>query len=91
VRRLRQRSPLRDVPERPVKLAIRRGTEGDPEVRQLTPLSAELLNLCAENLTVSEMAAEFRQRKLEVSGVSADKLCLAGIEILRQQRRIALG
>jgi radical SAM superfamily enzyme YgiQ (UPF0313 family) len=90
VRRLRQRSPLRDLPERPVKLAIRRGTEGDPEVRQLTPLSAELLNLCAENLTVSEIAAEFRQRKLEVSGVSADKLCLAGIEILRQQRLIAL-
>ncbi len=90
VRRLRQRSPLSDLPEKPVKLAIRRGTEGDPEVRQLTALSVELLALCEQGFTVQEMAGEFRLRGLEVAGVSADKLCLAGIEILRQQRLIAL-
>lgn len=90
VRRLRQRSPLHDIPVRQVKLAIRRTPSGPAEVRQLTPLSAELLGLCEGSLTVEEITAEFRQRKMEVAGVPADKLCLAGIEILRQQRLIAL-
>lgn len=90
VRRLRQRSPLHDIPVRQVKLVIRRTVPGPAEVRQLSPLSAELLALCEGSLTVEEIAAEFRQRKIEVSGVPADKLCLAGIEILRQQRLIAL-
>ena len=89
VRRLRQKSPLHDLPGRPVKLAIRR-TAAEPEVRQLTPLSAELLDLCASGLTVQEMRGEFLLRGIELSGISADKLCLAGIEILRQQRLIAV-
>src|SRR5579859_2094153 len=90
VRRLRQGSPLHDIPERPVKLAIRRTATGPAEVRQLSPLSAELLGLCEGSLTVEEIAAQFRQNKIEVSGVPADKLCLAGLEILRQQRLIGL-
>jgi hypothetical protein len=90
IRRLRQRSPLDDIAEQPVKLAIRRTGTGPAEVRQLTPLSAELLGLCEGGLTVEEIAAQFRERKIEVSGVPADKLCLAGIEILRQQRLIGL-
>jgi radical SAM superfamily enzyme YgiQ (UPF0313 family) len=89
VRRLRQKSPLHDLPGQPVKLAIRR-TAAEPEVRQLTPLSAELLDLCASGMTVKEMRGEFLLRGIELSGISADKLCLAGIEILRQQRLIAL-
>jgi len=89
VRRLRQKSPLHDLPGRPVKLAIRR-TAAEPEVRQLTPLSAELLDLCASGLTVQEMRGEFLLRGIELSGIAADKLCLAGIEILRQQRLIAV-
>ena len=88
VRRLRQRAPLHDVPQRPVKLAIRRTDQGEPEVRQLTPLSAELLRLCTEGLTVQEMRGEFMLRGIEVAGVPPDKLCLAGLEILRQQRLI---
>ena len=90
LRRLRQKSPLNDLPAHPVKLAIRRAPQGPPEVRQLSPLSAELLGLCEGSLTVKEIAAEFLQRKIEVPGVPADKACLAGIEILRQQRLIAL-
>ncbi len=90
VRRLRQKKSLHDIPERPVKLAVRRPPQGQAEIRQLTPLSAELLELCDGNLTVDDITAEFRQRKIEVSGVSADKLCLAGIEMLRQQRLIGL-
>jgi radical SAM superfamily enzyme YgiQ (UPF0313 family) len=89
IRRLRQGSPLHDVPQQPVKLAIRRTREGEPEVRQLTPLSAELLDLCAEGLTVQEMRGEFILRGIELAGISADKLCLAGLEILRQQGLIA--
>jgi hypothetical protein len=41
-------------------------------------------------LTVEEIAARFQQNKIEVSGIPPDKLCLAGIEILRQQLLIAL-
>ena len=90
VRRLRQRSPLHDMPDQPVKLAIRRTATGPADVRQLSPLSAELLGLCEGRLTVEEIAAEFRQSKIEVPGVPADKLCLAGLEILRQERLIGL-
>jgi hypothetical protein len=88
VRRLRQAGPLQDIAEHRVKLAIRRSSEGEPEVRQLTPLSAELLDLCAEGLTVQEMRGEFILRGIEIAGVSGDKICLAGLEILRQQRLI---
>jgi hypothetical protein len=90
IRRLRHGSSLHDVPQQPVKLAIRRTREGEPEVRQLTPLSAELLDLCVEGLTVQEMRGEFILRGIELAGISPDKLCLAGLEILRQQRLIAL-
>jgi radical SAM superfamily enzyme YgiQ (UPF0313 family) len=90
LRRLRQRSPLHDIPVRQVKLAIRRTQSGPSEVRQLSPLSAELLSLCAGSLTVEEIAAEFEQRKIEIPGIPAGRACLAGIEILRQQRLIAL-
>ncbi len=90
VRRLRQRGPLHDIAEKPVKLAIRRTPAGTAEVRQLTPLSAELLDLCEDGLTVQEITGEFLLRNIEIPGVPADKICLAGIEILRQQRLIAL-
>lgn len=90
IQRLRQGSALHDMPQQPVKIAIRRTREGEPEVRQLTPLSAQLLDLCAEGLTVQEMRGEFILRGIEIAGISADKICLAGIEILRQQRLISL-
>jgi radical SAM superfamily enzyme YgiQ (UPF0313 family) len=90
LRRLRQRSPLHDIPGRQVKLAIRRAPAGPAEVRQLTPLSAELLDLCADGFTVQEITGEFLLRNIEVPGVPVGKACLAGIEILRQQRLIAL-
>ncbi len=88
VRRLRQKSPLHDVPDQPVKLAIRRTAPGPAEARQLTPLSAELLGLCEDGLTVQEITAEFLQRKIEVPGVPAELACVAGLEILRRQRLI---
>ncbi len=81
---------MHDIPVRQVKLAIRRTQSGPSEVRQLSPLSAELLGLCAGSLTVQEIAAEFVQRKIEIPGIPAGQACLAGIEILRQQRLIAL-
>ncbi len=90
VRRLRHKGPLHDIPEKPVKLAIRRVPAGEAEVRQLTPLSAELLDLCVDGFTVQEITGEFLLRNIEIPGVSVDKVCLAGIEILRQQRLIAL-
>jgi radical SAM superfamily enzyme YgiQ (UPF0313 family) len=90
VRRLRQKGPLHDIPEKQVKVAIRRSPSGPAEVRQLTPLSAELLDLCADGLTVQEIAGEFVLRNIEIPGIPTYKACLAGIEILRQQRLVAL-
>ena len=90
VRRLKQKVSLNDLHDRPVKVAIRRNTHGAAEVRQLSPLSAELMGLCERSLTVSEIAAQFQERKIEIQGVSADRMCLAGIEILRQQYLVAL-
>jgi radical SAM superfamily enzyme YgiQ (UPF0313 family) len=90
IRRLRHKSPLHDVPSQAVKLAIRRIPAGSAEVRQLTPLSVELLSLCEDGFTVQEMAGEFLLRNIEIPGIPADKACLAGIEILRQQGLIAL-
>jgi radical SAM superfamily enzyme YgiQ (UPF0313 family) len=90
VRRLRHNSPLHDVPSQTVKLAIRRVPAGAAEVRQLTPLSAELLGLCEDGLTVQEITGEFLLRNIEVPGIPVDKVCLAGLEILRQQRLLAL-
>jgi len=90
VRRLRQKSPLHDLPSQPVKLAVRKVPAGSAEVRQLTPLSAELLDLCEDGLTVQEITGEFLLRNIEIPGVPVDKVCLAGLEILRQQRLLAL-
>jgi hypothetical protein len=90
LRRLRQRSPLHDVPGRQVKLAIRSVPAGPAEVRQLTPLSAQLLDLCADGFTVQEITGEFLLRNIEIPGVPVGKACLAGIEILRQQGLVAL-
>jgi len=90
VRRLRQKSPLHDLPSQPVKLAVRNVPAGAAEVRQLTPLSAELLDLCEDGLTVQEITGEFLLRNIEIPGVPVDKVCLAGLEILRQQRLLAL-
>ena len=90
VRRLRKNFPLHDIPEKQVKLAIRTVAPGPAEVRQLTPLSAELLELCEDGYTVQEITGEFLLRNVEIPGVPLGKACLAGIEILRQQRLIAL-
>lgn len=90
VRRLRHKSPLHDVPSQAVKIAIRSVPAGVAEVRQLSPLSVELLELCEDGFTVQEITGEFLLRNIEIPGVPIDKLCLAGIEILRQQRLIAL-
>ena len=90
VQRLQKRSSLHDMPGHPVQLAIRRNPPGPAEVRQLTPLSAELLGFCQGGLTVKEMTEEFQQRKVEIPGVPPEKLCLAGIEMLRRQRLIAI-
>jgi len=90
LRRLVQRRPLHDLPARPVTLAIRRTPSGPAEVRQLSPLSAELLGLCEGGLTFKEITAEFQKRKIELPGIPPDRACLVGIEILRQQRLIAL-
>ena len=90
LRRLQRGGSLEDIREHPVKLAIRRAEPGPVEARQLSPLSVALLNLCEDGLTVGEITAAFRARKIEVQGVPAEKVCLAGIEILRQQRLIGL-
>lgn len=88
VRRLRHKRPLHDLPEQPVKLVIRRIPSALPEVRKLSSLSAELLQLCEEGLTVKEIVAEFLLRNIQLPGIPVEKICLAGIEMLREQHLI---
>jgi hypothetical protein len=49
-----------------------------------------LLDLCEDGFTVQEITGEFLLRNIEIPGVPLGRACLAGIEILRQQRLIAL-
>jgi len=84
VRCLRQKLPLTQVQERPVMLALCRKA-GTIEIRQLSPLSAELLGLCEGSLTVREITEEFLLRNIDVPGVPPDLVCIAGIQLLRQQ------
>ncbi|HEY2915280.1 MAG TPA: radical SAM protein, partial [Candidatus Angelobacter sp.] len=72
VRRLRRKSPLHDVPSKPVKLAIRKVRAAPAEVRQLTPLSAQLLDLCADGFTVQEITGEFVLRNIDIPGIPVD-------------------
>src|SRR5215471_2684231 len=90
VSRLRERKPLDRIPWQPVKLVTCRLAADRAVAWQLSPLSAELLDLCEGNLTLREITAEFEESRLGIPGVPAAQACLAGIEILRQQRLIAL-
>lgn len=86
--RLRHRRELNDLPQTAVTLAFRRTTGKPVELLKLTPLSVELLHLCDGSRTVAEIAAEFLLRNVEFSGIPVEKMCLAAIELLRQQRLI---
>jgi radical SAM superfamily enzyme YgiQ (UPF0313 family) len=90
VSRLRNKRPLENVEPQPVKLVTCRSAAGRLIAWQLSPLSAELLDLCEGNLTLRDIAAEFQQRQIELPGMPAADACLAGIEILRQQQLIFL-
>ena len=90
VSRLRNKRPLENVEPQPVKLVTCRSAAGRLIAWQLSPLSAELLDLCEGNLTLRDIAAEFQHRQIELPGVPAVETCLAGIEILRQQHLIFL-
>ena len=90
IRRLRQKLPMTELPEKPVMLAICRKSTGAMEIHQLSPLSAELLGLCEGRRTVREIFEEFLLRNIDVPGVPPDMVCLAGIEMLRQQRLLTI-
>jgi len=85
LRRLRNSQQLNDLDKKRVTIVIT-----PTEVLQLSPLSAELLHLCEGQNTVREIAEEFFLRGVEVPGVPPDMACLAGIELLRQQRLVTL-
>jgi radical SAM superfamily enzyme YgiQ (UPF0313 family) len=90
VRRLQEKTPLDSLEAQPSTLVVCRLAAERVAAWQLSPLSAELLELCEANLTLREITAEFQERRLGIPGVPPDQACLAGIEILRQQRLIAL-
>jgi radical SAM superfamily enzyme YgiQ (UPF0313 family) len=88
LRRLREKRSLNDVPSSTAMLLIRKNAARQAELIELSPLSAELLALCDGDRTVSEIAAELWLRNIGVAGIPLDKLCTAGIELLRQQRLV---
>jgi len=85
IRRLRDRQELRDVAGKQVTVVITPAA-----VLQLSPLSAELLRMCGGQNTVREITEEFFLRGIEIPGVPPDMACLAGIDLLRQQRLLTL-
>lgn len=85
IRRLRSRLPLVDLREKQVTLVAT-----PAGVLQLSPLSAELLRLCQGRNTIREITEEFLVRGFEIPGVPPDMACLAGIDMLRRQKLIAI-
>lgn len=85
IRRLRNRQELKNVARKQVTVVVTPAA-----VLQLSPLSAELLRMCGGQNTVREITEEFFLRGIEVPGVPPDMACLAGIELLRQQRLVTV-
>jgi radical SAM superfamily enzyme YgiQ (UPF0313 family) len=88
VKSLRTNEGLGNVRERKVTIVFRPGAESGVQVLQLTPLSAQLLQLCDGKRTVEQVIREFALLAPDIDGVPADKAGLAGLMMLREDELI---
>ena len=77
-------------PKKSATIATRQHVDKRLDVVLLSPLSAQLLKLCDGERTVSEIASRFVSPGRAISSIPADKVCVFGLEVLRQQGLIAL-
>jgi len=82
---LRTKSGFQDVTERKVTIVFRPKDPQQTEVWQLAPLSAALMHLCDGKRTVQEIVEEFALLGSDTDGVAAEKACLFGLMLLRQE------
>lgn len=87
---LRQTSPITQVPIRKVTLVTHVNRDQRTEIVQLSPASAQLLDLCKGGRTVREIAQGLPACGFEVAGVPDEKACLFGVEVLRRQGLVEL-
>jgi hypothetical protein len=90
VRCLRRKGDLRRVPRKSATIATRQHVDKRLDVIHLSPLSAQLLKLCDGERTVSEIASRLTSPKGAIADIPKDKVCLFGLEVLRQQGLIAM-
>lgn len=75
--------PLSAIGQTRRRLASRKLPGRWPQVIQLSSLSASLLELCDGRRTVHDIGRRVEALSLGPSGIPADKLCLVGLELLR--------
>jgi hypothetical protein len=90
IRCLRRKGDLRRIPRKPATIATRQHADKRLDVVMLSPLSAQLLRLCDGARTVSDIAGQLTPTSRTISAIPADKVCMFGLEVLRQQGLIAL-
>jgi radical SAM superfamily enzyme YgiQ (UPF0313 family) len=84
---LRNKKSLEQVSVKNVTIAFRKNDQDQMEidVRLLSPLSEELLDMCDGSRTVSDITHRFSLLNAHVNGVSAEKACLFGLSQLFKQ------
>jgi radical SAM superfamily enzyme YgiQ (UPF0313 family) len=90
VRCLRRKGRLERVPACEVTVVARTSDVRRTDLIQLSPLSADLLDLCDGRRTVRQIAQRFASSARAVEGVPTDATCMWGLELLRRQGLIVL-
>jgi radical SAM superfamily enzyme YgiQ (UPF0313 family) len=90
IRCLRRKGDLRRIPRKSTLIATRQHVDERLDVVLLTPLSAQILKLCDGERTVSEIAHRLVPEGRAISDIPTDKVCVFGLEVLRQQGLIAM-
>jgi radical SAM superfamily enzyme YgiQ (UPF0313 family) len=67
------------------RLASRKLPGRWPQVLQLAPLSALVLDLCDGRRTARELGREMAKAPVDWKGIPAEEACLVGLELLRQE------
>jgi hypothetical protein len=85
VRCLRQKASLARIRKRKVTVVTRETEDNRTELLKISPLSAQLLELCGHGRKVEEISDRFATSHTNVKGVPPEKACIVGLEVLRRQ------